>query len=288
MRLFLRHLAAVLALLALVGLVTGCSTTKRRGGASLSDAAGEASKPREEQEKLELGREVEDDEEGEDLATTLLVTAMLADDASGNAADAPPPLSAQEPSLSTVEKWRRERGSATVSWLYGELAGDALARYRGLAISGQIFPMSQLRAGGGFYVLSLDPDTSPAVNSGLRDFGEIGLEASARYYLTRDYTFMGLYLLGGLRVGLLSWDYRTPITIVDGEEQETIDSDRVTTWGLYTGIGLAPIQLRHLHIGANVVAGLRVHGGTTREGFANDLLGDVGYLQLRFESSYFF
>jgi hypothetical protein len=300
--------------LALLALISGCSTTPRRGGAKLSDAAGEASKPRQEQEKLKLGEVVEEedqDDEQQSLAVAVLST-LAADD--GNAsprtsADAtadvsplageveaaeglpgtvPPAAPAEQP-RSTLEQWQEDRISFTPSWFYGELAGDALARYRGFSMTVHGYPESRLRAGGGIYFLWPDVGTSPAISPGLLDFSEIGLVANARYYATKDQTFMGLYALGGIRFGLFNWDYATPLSVVnDDGRTEEIDHDNLYVWGLLTGVGASPIQIRHLHVGASVIVGLRFYGDTTTEGFENDLFADVGYTQFQIETSYFF
>ena len=103
---------------------------------------------------------------------------------------------------------------------------------------------------------------------------------------TRVHTFTGLYILGGLRWGLLFWDFANPIQAASGTGTETIDSDDLQYIAPYLGFGVSLVQLSHMAIGANLSAGYRIYRGTTGHGFDNNIFDNEGMLQLMFDVAF--
>jgi len=149
------------------------------------------------------------------------------------------------------------------SW--SEMAGDAVTGFESSMVTVGFGPKDGVMGYLGFYfgkARSIRADLARNAT----DLGEAGLEAGFRAYLTPDHTLMGSYLVGGLRIGEISWRYRDPI---DG--------------GPFLGVGVSVLQTRFLHVGASVTAGIRFTRGKTSEDFNNDIFKDVGFYQWNLE-----
>ena len=115
---------------------------------------------------------------------------------------------------------------------------------------------------------------------------QIGL--GYKYYTTPRHTFMGLYLCAGLGYTYMSWTYANPFEAMAYDEygnevgMETIRSDGLSGFEMYTGLGLNLIQSKKFQLGAEVLPGLIAWGGETSEGFDNDVFGAFYYTKLKF------
>jgi len=249
----------------------GCSsTTKRRGGAGLSEAAGEARKETEEQEPVLQGPRVGFDEEGQRELTGLgVVTAWMANQPPSAAED--PRIDQTEPSALDRKAHPKGDGISRHNLLLGvfgsSVAGDDLQDGRGLTLKYSAYSGRRLRLGFGLYGAWLNAGTDETVSEGLHRFRELGFDGSVGCYFTHDKTLMGLYGIAGLRWGFFRWDYRNPLAVI-GEQggDDTVTSDRLGVLSLYVPLrgsrdlgapdqGISPGSqsrvrqplLRHLH-----------------------------------------
>jgi hypothetical protein len=117
---------------------------------------------------------------------------------------------------------------------------------------------------------------------------ELALDFTTRYYVTPPHTFTAFYPIGGVRLGTLFWDFAKPITITENGQDREIQDDQVGFLSFYGGAGVAFMQIRHLHVGANLTSGLRIYSWQTEQGFSNDLFPATGFFQLLFETTYKF
>ncbi len=115
---------------------------------------------------------------------------------------------------------------------------------------------------------------------------QIGL--GYKYYTTPRHTFMGLFLYAGLGYAYMRWSYKNPFQAMAYDEygdelgMETIGSDGLSGFEIYTGLGLNLVQTEGFQMGAEVLPGLIVWGGETSEGFDNDVFDTFYYTKLRF------
>ncbi len=130
--------------------------------------------------------------------------------------------------------------------------------------------------------------SQPRIQDGLSGILEYGIDIGGREYLTPNHTFMGFYLLAGVRAGGLDWTYRNAIEVPTSDGTELIATDAVFLLTPYIGLGGSIVQLKPVHLGASVTWGGRFALFKTLEGFDNDLFRDVGELRLNFEASIYF
>lgn len=116
--------------------------------------------------------------------------------------------------------------------------------------------------------------------------GELNLDLSLRYYLTRDHTLLGLYLLAGIGMGALFWDYAKPVTVVENGARKTLTDDRINYYSLYGGAGISLLQTRYVHVGGNLIGGTRLYGDHTGSGLQNNLLKTTGFVRAMIEVSF--
>jgi hypothetical protein len=160
----------------------------------------------------------------------------------------------------------------------------------------QFDPSPAGRAGVGLYVSERARFTLAASYTGLRrtegsqtdralsDAWELAGEGTLKLYLARSHTMMGLYGMGGLRVGLFHWDYETAIEVTNEDGSiSRIESDDLIVLAPYLGAGISLLQTPRFHLGASAAWGLRLHAEETEEGFVNDVFSDVGFTQLGLE-----
>lgn len=120
----------------------------------------------------------------------------------------------------------------------------------------------------------------------MKDAGELRLDVMARYYLTPSHTFMGLYPVFGLGTGTLFWTYARPVEVIENGAARMVEDDRINHFSFCTGLGMSLLQTRHLHVGGNLVGGVRFYGRHTDAGLKNDLLPTTGYAQLLVDINY--
>lgn len=262
-------------LLLLFGL-TACATPARRG-VSLSDAKREAAKDDSEKKKVLVPDESrEEDEAEEEGPSTLEVGLAVADALTTPVPEASPP----PPSVRANQRHNLSFVGTGLAF-----AGHILNSQAGPGLVYGFYPEPQLRVGIGGYFLD---GSLGSQGEGFTDFAELSGEASVRYYLTSDHTLVGTYVLGGLRAGLFFWEYAEPVLVEEDGGVVEIDDDTLTTYSLFVGAGLSPLQLSRLHVGAGVILGIRMYQGVTHEGFDNDIFSSVGYRQFYVEATALF
>lgn len=109
----------------------------------------------------------------------------------------------------------------------------------------------------------------------------------AKYYLTRQHTFLGNYLLGGLNFSFMFWEYKNAITAdvyddygnVTGTEE--IHSDNIGGLDIYLGIGFNLAQSSRFQLGLEAVPGILLWDDKTRQGFDNDVFKPAAYAKLK-------
>jgi len=115
-----------------------------------------------------------------------------------------------------------------------------------------------------------------ALHDAVHDVTELGFGGTARFHLTPSHTLVGAYVLAGYRLAIVEWKWQNPVA---GE-----DSDSISTHSVYLGLGVLPVQTRHVHLGANFSGGLRIFENATSSGYENDLFGDVWFGRLVLEA----
>jgi hypothetical protein len=134
-----------------------------------------------------------------------------------------------------------------------------------------------------------EPRLDPArgLDSSIANMQELAADFSARFYLTPPHTFTGVYLGGGYRVGIMSWDWRNPIQVPnDTGGFDEFGNDSIMMHSFHADVGVSPVQLAHFHVGGHLVYGLKVYASTTTENFDNDLFRNVGFGQVLLDIVY--
>jgi hypothetical protein len=111
------------------------------------------------------------------------------------------------------------------------------------------------------------------------DNGLLLLQAGGeiKYFMTPYYTFLGQYFIGGLAVHYMFWSYKNTI-FADGE---SINSDSMSGFELYTGVGINLMQTQNFQLGGECLPGVIFWNNTTNRGFENDVFGTFWHIKLR-------
>jgi len=263
--------------------------TPKRPRGSLSDAAEQAKKTPEDQEvirsqekrkKADREREAEEDEVGIDD----VIVAILEDPTTTTGEVAASPVAAGGGESTELE--RMHLGAV------GGIATEAGGVFDRIGFGGLEWGFrAERRLRLNVQLLFFDPslDENRGLHESLEHLQEIGLDVSPRFYFTPDHTFAGVYALLGYRIGYFSWDYVHAIRVVnDDGSVENIGSDAIFTHVFQIGLGVSPVQLKHVHIGGNVSYGIKLYMPTTRENFDNDLFRAVGAGRLSIDLAYVF
>ncbi len=273
---------------AIAAVVTGCATTSsvsRPKRPSLTEATEEAKKPAGRQKPIV----VNEDEEDEDEPDVVVVHVHEGHDP-GNSMDSPDGdgdtrAASGGAAIQSEESTSLGYASATLGFdtqggpqLHGVLLGGAEAGIRG----------RRYRAGLGVRIGRPDVVPGSAIARATTRVGELLLDGCVRGYLTHDHTFMGVYGLAGARVGLVTWTYANPVTVIEGDERTTVTTDALLTVQPYVGLGLSIAQVSGVHIGGNVSTGVKLYSDETIERFQNDLFSPVGFVSTGLEISYLF
>lgn len=112
---------------------------------------------------------------------------------------------------------------------------------------------------------------------------DVELDVTGRYYITDPHTFMGAYALAGLGTGTMFWNYAQRIPVVKDGQATTVGDDHINHFDFFTGAGMSILQVRHLHVGGNLVGGVRIYGWHTYNGFENDELPTTGFARVLLE-----
>lgn len=124
--------------------------------------------------------------------------------------------------------------------------------------------------------------------SSFKDEFDLSADLTARYYLTPEHTFLGVYPIAGMRFGTLFWNYARPVLVYENGIPRKVKDDLINHFSIYGGAGVGLMQLRHVHVGAQLTGGVRIYSWATLNGFDNDLFPSAGFVQLMFEAGYKF
>jgi hypothetical protein len=172
------------------------------------------------------------------------------------------------------------RKNLTFWWSKSHLGGDTIESVSTVSVLYSRSSGKRFRGHLGFYVGTGREGSQQRVQDGISSIWEFGLDLGGREYLTPSHTFMGLYILAGVRAGSLAWTYQNAV--------DSITSDAVFILTPYLGLGGSIVQMKPIHLGASVTWGGRFTISNTYEGFENDLFRDVGELRLNLEASFYF
>ncbi len=170
----------------------------------------------------------------------------------------------------------------------GALGGRAYDGYGLLGITVGGFVQPHLRVDGIASISGFEFSDESVLGHHLKDPIELNLDVTVRYYPTAGHTFMGPYALAGAGTGTLFWFYQTPILVEEDGALKKVEDDRLNHFSFYGGAGLSLVQTSHLHMGVNVVGGVRFYGWHTGAGLRNDMLKTTGFVRTAVEVQYRF
>ena len=167
--------------------------------------------------------------------------------------------------------------------------GDAIENFSTVTLMYSVYRGTRYRANLGLYYGRGNPGSQQNLEEALRWINEWGLDIGGRGYLTPDHSMMGVYVLLGLRLGVMNWSYTNALTVPDGTGGlEQLSNDGVALLVPYIGIGTSLVQTKSVHLGLNFTLGGRFTGNETIEKFDNDVFQNTAEYKLNFEASIFF
>jgi len=161
--------------------------------------------------------------------------------------------------------------------------------YDGFSAGGVCFggyPQPQLRVDGTATFNDITLKNQGYLDQAFKETGELSFDVTVRYYLTRDQTFMGIYPLAGLGTGTLFWDYARPVTVIEDGVPKPLGDDQINYFSFFGGAGMSLMQTRYVHLGGNLVGGVRFYGRHTDSGLKNDMLKTTGYFKALIELTF--
>jgi len=168
-------------------------------------------------------------------------------------------------------------------------AGDAIENFSTVTLMYSVYRGTRYRGNIGLFYGRGSPGSRQGLQEALRWINEWGLDFGGRGYLTPDHSLMGVYVLLGLRLGVMNWSYTNALTVPDGTGGlEQLSTDGVPFLVPYIGIGTSLVQTKSVHLGVNFTLGGRFTGNETYEDFDNDVFRNVAEYKLNFEASIFF
>ncbi|MCK9995045.1 MAG: hypothetical protein KAH56_02060 [Candidatus Krumholzibacteria bacterium] len=181
------------------------------------------------------------------------------------------------------------RSNLNAWYSLSRFGGDAIENFSTATVMYSVYRGTRYRANIGLYYGRGNPGSQQNLEEGLRYLEEGGIDLGARGYLTPGHSLMGVYVLTGIRLGVMTWTFTNAITVPDGSGGlEDLDSDGAGLLVPYIGIGASLLQTKSVHLGVNFTVGGRFTGNNTFEDFENDVFLDVAEYKLNFEASFFF
>ncbi len=182
-----------------------------------------------------------------------------------------------------------KRGNLNFWYSRSQLAGDAIKSFSTFTVMFSGYTGPRYRAHAGLYFGRGKAGSQPNVRDGLRWISEAGIDVGSRGYFTPDHSLLGVYMLVGLRAGILYWSYNTALdaTAADGTP-EKISKDGLGIFTPYIGLGTSLLQSKTFHLGVNFTVGGRLTINHTLEGYENDIFKHVAEYKLNIEASIFF
>ncbi len=173
-----------------------------------------------------------------------------------------------------------QRGPS-VWYSQSKIAGDAIRGFSSFTLMYGGYPVTRIRGDIGLYYGKGKLGSQQDIQEGVRNIDEIGGEINGRFYLTSDHTLLGIYLLGGIRWGMMRWSYTNEFEVPNEDGgTDTISSDSVEMWTYFAGLGISLLQTKVVHLGACATAGFRASKDMTFQDFDNDVFKDVGETRL--------
>lgn len=276
------HGFLVMCMLIIFGLILqSCFGTSKNRRGKLSDAIEESSDEHKGKRKVETQPDPDYEEDEPDYVVGVVseTEALVEDDS----------LSADSvPVDSAIIIQRRSQDWFTVAGGTGLLKQDDFFGLNHFNLAIGTFPAEkhylELAAGFSWAPVQETSLLSQSLDGGVILF-HIGL--GYNYYFTPEHTFMGIYLCAGLGYAYMRWSYKNPFEAMAYDENgnelgmETISSDGLSGFELYTGFGLNLVQTEGFQFGAKVLPGLIAWGGETSEGFDNDVFDTFYYTKLK-------
>ena len=162
------------------------------------------------------------------------------------------------------------------------LAGDTIESLSTISLMYSTFVGPRVRGHAGLFYGEGAKGEQDVVQNGLTSVREFGADIGARRHLSDRDAAVETYLLIGLRIGALRWNYWQPVMFADGT---SVASDGVLVLTPYVGLGGTFMRWEPLAIGAGISWGPRITLAETFENFDNDLFPSVGELRLTIEAS---
>ncbi len=293
----LAGMSILLIVAGLTLLLEGCAAT-RTGGSSLSDASERARqtsrghrdrdhhRSRDSERRRDRDRDSHRDRDREPLRQGRRVS-----EPPGYGPDAV--VIVEDPGYG--ESGFRERNQPAahpVHWFGGVTAGVAGAREDGPYTRPSVGLVAGLFEPGsaGRVAFQIEAAASgvqnpePWTTGGFEHQAEFSLGGAVRYDLASERAPTGLFVLGGLRAGILRWDYRNPVEIEDGYGDVTrVRDDFVNTWTPYAGIGVALLRNQEAQVAAHLDTGYKFTSGHSYRGLRNDLFSGYPFVEFRLD-----
>ncbi len=268
--------------LAVLVILTGCASGGGRGSrGKLSDATAEAAgkdkKSESDQNSTQTFSEINESDSHEKESSQPGPTSTTK-----SKSDYDPDYSSNEKDIETPEKEIVGfKMGPSVWYSQSRIAGDMIRGFSSFTIMYGGYLKKRIRLDIGLYYGNGKRGNQQNIQEGINSINEVGGEANGRFYITSDHTLMGIYLLGGIRWGLMSWSYTNGIEIPNEDGGiDTISSDMVEMWTYFAGLGISLLQTKVVHLGACATAGFRASKDTTFEDFDNNVFKDVGETRL--------
>ena len=178
------------------------------------------------------------------------------------------------------------RSNLLVGFTVGYPHGEDISRLTSGSLAYSRYFKDRFRAHIGGYYGEARTGTNELVQDCITKRAEAGAEIGARNYLTAGHAAIGFYVLYGVRLGGLFWDYARPVEVDDSGR--TITSDVVFVGTPFLGFGCAFVQTETFQLGINGIWGIRAGAKHTGEGFLNDMFRNSSEPAWKLELTVFF
>ncbi len=121
--------------------------------------------------------------------------------------------------------------------------------------------------------------TTNGLSNSIDGVALFGLDLRADWFITPPYTFLGLYLFGGMGYHYMGWSYRNPIIANDGTG-DVIASDGIEGLNIFAGAGFNLVQTRGFQLGIEARPGIALWIGQTDQGYTNNTFSPLWYFRV--------
>jgi hypothetical protein len=281
----MNNLIKLLLVVLFVLLVTGCATTSGgRSRGSLSNAMDKASDENEGDRTVQTTYNDDDDDSSSWLFDLLFGSNGEVDDEE----DAVPPQPASRTynhnaaEASTAKPAEPAEFFLQMSMGSGPMYNQDLYGHMHFNIGfGSVYSANREVVFTGQFSHSNVQQTSQLSHSLSGGLDFFGFDFTLRNYTTKEYTFIGHYLMYGGGVSWIHWNYKNPIYATNGLTTEKITSDYLGGINAFVGTGFQLFQTAPVRCNLEVVPGIYFWGLQTAEDFDNDIFDPMPYLNLR-------